>query len=288
MWSMARFLVGTLLVTGAWAVAKEGVPPPAKKFGTAEAVKAQAVFTVAAARVTFEQALLAAVKSAMAAGNLPEANALNSVLTVLADGGDPSGMDVQSTSLRQAMTPYKTAMTLARAQYVTALKSVQKTVFATGNLNEANAIDAEISAINAPPANPSAIKSLNESADQIVSGKGFTMATLDEKGQAYGNRKYVWLKIPPNIRGWRYTKIDGGSKPEIKVRAKRDTIVEAVTNPDEPGLKMTGWERTGTRFVLSTAKKQEMVLYKMKLSAGQELQIPEGSWGGLLVLLPRE
>jgi hypothetical protein len=71
------------------------------------------------------------------------------------------------------------------------------------------------------------------------------------------------------------------------VRAKQNTVVHVFTDlADLPGANLSGWERTELQFTYNTTKNPEVVVYTKKLSAGQELDIPQGNWGGTLVLLP--
>lgn len=137
-------------------------------------------------------------------------------------------------------------------------------------------------------ASASASKELsNESDDLVISGSGFTMATLQENAVAFSNRGYIWQKVPASLRGKRYTKINGGARPPLKVKAKKDTIVEVITETSEaPGVKMDGWIRTGIRFTFNNGKNAVMVLFKKKLTAGEEVDVPQECWAGTMVLLP--
>ncbi len=129
-------------------------------------------------------------------------------------------------------------------------------------------------------------ESPNESEDLIVWGTGFSMATLQENGVAFSNRGYVWQKVPASLRGKRYTKVNGGARLPIKVKAKRDTVVEVITDASEANVKMAGWDKTGIQFTFNNGKDAKVVVFKKKLAAGQQLEIPQESWTGGLVLLP--
>lgn len=129
----------------------------------------------------------------------------------------------------------------------------------------------------------------NESEDLVISGTGFTMATLQDNAVAFSNRGYIWQKVPASLRGKRYTKINGGARPPLKVKAKKDTIVEVITETSEaPGVKMDGWIRTGIRFTFNNGKNAVMVLFKKKLTAGEEVDVPQECWAGTMVLLPAQ
>jgi hypothetical protein len=144
-----------------------------------------------------------------------------------------------------------------------------------------------VAAPNAPASAQTADEeSRMESEDLMVFGKKFTEGTLKNKEVAFNNRGYVWWRVPKAMTGWRYTKVDGGVPPEIRVRAKRDAVVHISNQLSDPGVDLSGWEQTELQFTFNTPKWPEIVVYTKKLAAGQEVSIPQGNWGGTLVLLP--
>jgi hypothetical protein len=259
-----------------------------KKFETLAVVRAHADYVAAThgARQQFSQALASALKSAMTGGDLTEANAINSVKTALNAGTEPPRTAFKGASAVQARSAYDATVAKARTQYVAVLQATQKTVLASGNLVEANAIQAELTAVTGSAATTSGKLPPNESDDLVISGSGFTIATLEENEPAFSNRGYVWQKVPKSIRGARYTKTSGGKKAEIKVQAKRNTVVNVIMDLDDPGVKLTGWDKTGTDFTYNNGKDAKIVLFRKQVRAGEELSIPQGNWGGVLVLLP--
>jgi hypothetical protein len=122
--------------------------------------------------------------------------------------------------------------------------------------------------------------------DFSISGTGFTIKTLDNDAVAFANRKYVWQEIPENLRGRRYTQTNGGQHPQINIHVKHDTTIQVITSVGQAGLDLTGWEQTGASFYYTDEKHSRMVLLQKKLTAGEEITIPQGNWSGVLVLLP--
>jgi hypothetical protein len=120
-----------------------------------------------------------------------------------------------------------------------------------------------------------------------VQGSGFAVATLENGGIAFSDRKYVWAEIPARFAGWQYTQTAGGKKPQMTVKAQRAEMLYVATGA-EPGVDLTGWEAvTDAPFHYTDAKKTEMRVYRRMLTQGQELEIPQGNWTGTLVLLPQ-
>jgi hypothetical protein len=120
----------------------------------------------------------------------------------------------------------------------------------------------------------------------VVSGKGFTIAPLNNNEAAFSNRDYRWKGVPVTLQGWHYTKANGGGHPNIMVQAKQNMDVQVFTDvTTDAKVDLTGWERTGTQFSYSNGKNSRVVVFKKKLNAGQEITIPQGNWAGVLVLL---
>lgn len=285
--SWSRFVIAVIAST-AIAQAQNGATKGPAKFETPAAIQANAQFTkaVEAAHQNYVAALDASLKAAMAAGDLAEANAINGAKTALQTGGALPTAAFKSGKANEAKNAFEAANNKARTTYVALLQTILKPVLSSGKLNEANAIQSEIETIKGGSTKAAEGTSPNESTDLVVSGKGFTIATIQDNVPAFNNRGYVWQKVPAAIRGWRYTKTSGGSRAEIKVHAKQATVVQVVTDLTDPGVKLTGWDRTGIHFTYNNGKNADIVIFKKKLEAGQEIDIPQGNWGGVLVLLP--
>ena len=123
--------------------------------------------------------------------------------------------------------------------------------------------------------------------DLSISGIGFTIANLSDGATAFSNRGYVWKDVPPDLSGRRYTKIAGGAVPQIVVRAKRDFVLDVITTLNEKAGQLSGWEQTNETFGYNDGNHTHMVLLRKKVTAGQELEIPQGNWTGVLVVLPK-
>lgn len=280
---LARLLCLTLLT----AASADAQMSPGR-FTTPALVQASTAYTqsMKLAQDRYVAALDAALKTAMKDGNLPEANAVNAVKTAVTGNAPPPETEFKNSKVNEAKRAYDASVKSARSAYATVLQNALKPVLASGKLAEANAIQEEIRLLEGSPAKASENTSANETADMAVSGSGFTISTIQENAPAFSNRGYVWQEVPAAIKGWRYTKTAGGTRAEIKVRAKQDTIVHAATDLTDPGVKMTGWDRTGMHFTYNNGKGADIVLYKKKLSAGQEIEVPQGNWCGVIVFLP--
>jgi hypothetical protein len=256
------------------------------------ASKAQAEFKTASqeAHATYAAALKTALKAAMTAGDLTEANAINSVENVVADGGVPPKPQFKSPRGLQAAAAFEASMSKAAAQCTAILQVELKATLAKGDLREANAIQDVIKGITPTPSAAQSVPSAGaawESADMVVTGKGFTIAPLNNNEAAFSNRGYVWKGVPVNLQGSHFTRINGGVHPQIKVRAKQNTDIQVFTDvTTDAKVDLTGWERTGAQFILTNGKKSHVVVFKKKLEAGQEIDVPQGNWTGVLVLLP--
>jgi serine/threonine protein kinase len=139
------------------------------------------------------------------------------------------------------------------------------------------------------PANPSPATSaevIADSRDFSISGNGFTIETLKNGTRAFANRKYLWRDIPDNFVGRRYTQTSGGVEAHVSIHAKRDALLQVFTTAERAGVNLAGWEQTSTRFFYTDGKYTWMTLFEKKLASNEEIEIPQGNWSGVLVLLP--
>ena len=123
-----------------------------------------------------------------------------------------------------------------------------------------------------------------------VTGTNIESATLKDGQRAFSNRPYTWSGVPQKLAGDRYTRTGGGVAATVKVKAKKDTqLLAATATTVEGSSDLAGWEPVqGMSFTYSDPSKTRMQVYRKSLKAGQEIEVPQGSWTGMIVLLPGE
>ena len=132
---------------------------------------------------------------------------------------------------------------------------------------------------------PAAIQFSN--GDLKLCGNQFEIATLNTNSQAFNNRNYVWDSIPDRFIGWKYTRSSGGVRAEIQVTAIHDTILYAATAEIQTGIDTVGWEKMPGVFLRYTDRhRTTLSVFSRKLKAGDVLQVAQGNWSGMIVLLP--
>ena len=129
-----------------------------------------------------------------------------------------------------------------------------------------------------------------ESSVLSVSGTNIEPGILKNGERAFSNRAYVWGDVPQKLAGARYTRTGGGVAATLKVKAKEDTDVYAATAPSVEGKSdLTGWKAVpGMFFTYNDGSKTRMDVYRKSLKAGEEVEVPQGSWQGMIVILPGE
>ncbi len=99
--------------------------------------------------------LESSVKAAMAAGSLDEANAINDLRKVLEAGGMPKpGQTFKTPHANDARGRFEKGVANAQRQYAADLQTSLKAAMAAADLNEANAINAELKGVAATAAAP--------------------------------------------------------------------------------------------------------------------------------------
>ncbi len=120
-----------------------------------------------------------------------------------------------------------------------------------------------------------------------VEGRGFEVATLENEGRAYSNRRYVWFDLPDKFRGWQYTRTGGGERAAITVSANRDATVYVASAGSQKGISLAGWTRAeGLTFGYTDKGRTRMQVYRRELKAGEKVRVPQGNWSGGVVLVP--
>lgn len=124
-----------------------------------------------------------------------------------------------------------------------------------------------------------------ETTDIVVSGKEFSVDTFNEGSRTFANHKYTWQQTPPKFRGWSYTQLREGTRAEIHVRAKSNTTVFVAIEPSSsPKESLFGWESDNSFFSFTDPDKTRMAVYRKRLDAGQELDVPQSGRAGVMVL----
>jgi len=117
----------------------------------------------------------------------------------------------------------------------------------------------------------------------ILTGRGWTLAKLADGERAFSNRPYVWQGVPEKFRGWSITQVAGGVPAEIRVKATRDTVLYVATTTKNP----SGWTSVPeAKFHYSDKAKATMLVFSRRLKAGEEVEVPQTVWAGMLALVP--
>ena len=128
---------------------------------------------------------------------------------------------------------------------------------------------------------------VHETAGLIVTGSGFRLETLDNDATAYGNRTYVWKRVPTRFQGWKFTQTKGGVMADVHVKAKRDLVLYVATATAQKGIDMTGWEPADDlQFSYTDKNSSVMAVFQKQLKAGDGIVVPQGNWSGTIVLIP--
>lgn len=123
----------------------------------------------------------------------------------------------------------------------------------------------------------------------IVRHSGLEVAALEEDVRAFGNRTYVWQRVPGELAGWRFLRTLGGEPVPITVEARRDATLRVATAPSQKGFHMEGWrpvERLS--FIYTSPNRTPMVVFETSLRKGETIQVPQSTWTGGVVLIGPE
>lgn len=126
-----------------------------------------------------------------------------------------------------------------------------------------------------------------ETAEFIITGYGWKLATLADGEQAFANRTYAWKNVPEKFRGWRVTQTSGGEHADLRVKAKSDTTLFIATTLAQKAVQLGGWNIVADAAFCYTDKgRTPMRIFSRALKAGEEISVPQGNWTGTLALVP--
>lgn len=206
------------------------------------------------ARTVYAAELDPALKSAMTAGSLEDANAINKLKGRLERGEMPSASAQTFTTPRakDARSRFENSVAAAQRQYGVELQSALKAAMSAGNLDDANAIDSELKALSATARLPAvaAIASTPPPLGVATAGRSATGLTLTRypmhPSQTDGNKSKGYvpytelgkpLAAPRTIRS-----VSSWSK-EIQENA----VVAGLLRIDQPGTyefrSTSDWDR---------------------------------------------
>jgi hypothetical protein len=153
-------IAGLLLpaIPSAHAQSKQATLTGVPTFKTAPALTAQKHYfdSLQQLRKAYAQELEPTIKTAMAGGSLEEANAINNLKKQLESGGMPatSGQTFKTPKANEARIHFESGLANVQRQYVVELQPALKAAMASGLLEEANGINAELKGLAATEITP--------------------------------------------------------------------------------------------------------------------------------------
>lgn len=127
-----------------------------------------------------------------------------------------------------------------------------------------------------------------EAPEVHLEGTDFTIATIDNDVVAFSNRHYVFRRVPERIRGWQFTRLNGGENlAAFNATVDRDTYLYVMTATSQPGIEMSDWEEVPIEGLHYTDRgSTTLQLFRKIARAGESLTIPQGNWTGCMVVAP--
>jgi len=123
--------------------------------------------------------------------------------------------------------------------------------------------------------------------DLAITGFNWTLARMAIGQKAFNNRTYVWQKVPELFRDGQFTRMAGGEKATLAIRALKATTAYVATTEGKTPVALPGWKRIdGSLLQYDDKGKTVLALFQRSLKAGEKLDIPQGNWAGTLVVVP--
>jgi hypothetical protein len=125
-----------------------------------------------------------------------------------------------------------------------------------------------------------------ETDEAVVTGNGWTVQPLANGKRAFSNRDYVWAEVPEGVGNLTYTQTAGGEAAEVHVEARREMTAYLAAVPSQSGLDLAGWRPlSGVSFRYTDGGRTALQVFARPLKAGAKLSLPQGNWGGGVLLM---
>lgn len=191
--------------------------------------------------------------------------------------------------LAEAERAFLQARIAARTAYLESVVVAKRAALDAGDLQQAECLAQQQSRIQEElEADRTAARRIEHQlaprARIAVRGEGFDLKVLRNGATAYSNRDYKWRNVPEKLRGWTYTRIDGGDTPDFHAEVLEDGIVYVLAESAE--LADRGWTpHPGLAFSWYPGR-PHMTVFSKEVEAGQVVKIPHFGWTGTLILRP--
>jgi len=123
-----------------------------------------------------------------------------------------------------------------------------------------------------------------------ITGRGFEIQEMRKGTQAFRMRTYIWSDVPDSIDGLLYTQMAGGGTATIHLKAQEAGKVYIAAAANQMlDLKEMGWtlptpDRSNT-FTYNDPNLTLMIILSHEVAAGEDLDIPQMGWTGIIVFL---
>ena len=118
-----------------------------------------------------------------------------------------------------------------------------------------------------------------------VDGSLFEIGTLDNGELAYMNRTYTWQGVPEPLRGWQFTRMNGGVRGELSITPATDGVLHLAGIPS--GVDLVGWRLIREwSFHYTDQNRTKVRVFSRTCRAGERLDIPQGGWTGIMLVAP--
>jgi len=133
------------------------------------------------------------------------------------------------------------------------------------------------------------VSALPAAPTMTLAGRGFTIEKFDEGARAFGNRDYTWQQVPKALKGWRFTRMNGGEAAPLWLRCHRDMEVLLATSAAASDWQLAGWELVPDwTFCYTDRGRTKVRVYRRRLPAGPVVPLPQTGWTGGMLLIPPE
>ncbi len=119
-----------------------------------------------------------------------------------------------------------------------------------------------------------------------ATGSAFAPGLLENGRIAYTNRTYTWGDVPAQFAGSLVTRVGGGVKANLKLRADSPRRLWIAASAIAPLPDLTGWTASGQSMFYNDGGSTRLHFHYRDFAAGEEITTSQTNWNGTVLIVP--
>lgn len=126
--------------------------------------------------------------------------------------------------------------------------------------------------------------SFHKTRSLAIEGPAFEIGSLTDGERAFSNRKYALQEIPTKLTWKSFTRLPGGARTALEIKARRTRKVMIATAVQQEPVDMSDWKQSPLEFIYTDRGRTKLVVFERTIRKGKTLRLPRGNWTGAMLI----